>query len=179
MDTRGHGEPSFEKLALPLFDSLFNFAQWLTHDRSEAEDLVQDTYLKAMRAFSSFEPGTNFRAWMFRILRNAFLNTRSGLRYTHSVSLDSDDESDAIEPVATGTPESELIRHRNGEAIARAIEALPLLFREVLILCDVEEMSYGEIAEALSIPINTVSSRLARARKRLRETLLHDIVREK
>ena len=70
---------SFEDLALPLFDQLYNFARWLTQDKSEAEDLVQETYVKALRGFSSFRPGTNFRAWMYRILRNSFLSSRTGL----------------------------------------------------------------------------------------------------
>jgi RNA polymerase sigma-70 factor (ECF subfamily) len=170
---------SFEELALPLFDSLFNFAQWLTQNRAEAEDLVQEAYLKALKGFSSFEPGTNFRAWLFRILRNAFLNSRTGLRYTHELSLDSEDEGAGIEPVSPGTPESDLFQHRNREALARAIEGLPLLFREVLILCDVEEMSYAEIAEMLSIPMGTVTSRLTRGRRRLRDALRNEIVWER
>jgi RNA polymerase sigma-70 factor (ECF subfamily) len=177
MERSSPAEGSFEELAIPLFESLFNYAQWLTGNRAEAEDLVQETYLKGLRGFESFTPGTNFRAWMFRILRNAFLSSRSGLRHTHSVSLDSDEEP-GPEPLAVGTPESELFRHRNQEAIARAIASLPLAFREVLLLCDVEEMSYSEIAETMGIPMGTVTSRLTRARRRMREALRHDIVRE-
>jgi DNA-directed RNA polymerase specialized sigma subunit, sigma24 homolog len=73
---------TFEDLALPLFDQLYNFAHWLTHDKPEAEDLVQETYTKALRGFSGFQRGTNFRAWMFRILRNSFLTSRTGLKST-------------------------------------------------------------------------------------------------
>src|SRR5258705_8208619 len=82
---------SFEELAVPLFDQLYNFAHWLTRDRSEAEDLVQETYPKALRGFSSFQLGTNFRAWMYRILRNRFLTSRIGLKAASTVSLDSEE----------------------------------------------------------------------------------------
>ena len=81
---------SFEELAMPLFDQLYNFARWLTQNREEAEDLVQETYAKALKGFSSFQLGTNFRAWMYRILRNTFLTSRTGLRVTNTVSLDSE-----------------------------------------------------------------------------------------
>ncbi|HYM61845.1 MAG TPA: sigma-70 family RNA polymerase sigma factor, partial [Thermoanaerobaculia bacterium] len=138
---------------------------------------VQESFLKALRAFDSFEPGTNFRAWMFRIARNTFLNSRTGLRVTHSVSLD-DESMPPIDVAAEGTPESDLFQQRNRAAIERAIEALPLPFREVILLCDVEEMSYAEIAETLAIPMGTVTSRLGRARARLREALRNEVVRE-
>ena len=80
----------FEELAMPLFDRLYNFAQWLTRNREEAEDLVQETYVKALKAFAGLESGTNFKAWMFRILRNTFLNTRAGMKAT--VPLDESDD---------------------------------------------------------------------------------------
>src|SRR6202162_3707060 len=89
------GDPqsdSFEELAMPLFDQLYNFAQWLTQNREEAEDLVQETYVKALKGFSSFQLGTNFRAWMYRILRNTFLTSRKGLQVTMTVPLDLEDE---------------------------------------------------------------------------------------
>ena len=169
---------SFEELALPLFDSLYNYAHWMTKNQAEAEDLVQETYLKALRAYGSFQAGTNFRAWMFRILRNAFLNSRTGQMYKSAVSLDSEEPTTAREVVATGgTPESDYFRVRNREAIALAIESLPLPFREVLLLSDVEEMSYADIATTLALPIGTVTSRLGRARRRLREILRDDVVR--
>src|ERR1700757_2567896 len=84
----------FEMLAMPLFDQLYNLAHWLTGDRADAEDLVQETYAKALKGFKSFEEGTNFRAWMYRILRNTFLTSRSGLRVQNTVSLE-DEEGDA------------------------------------------------------------------------------------
>jgi RNA polymerase sigma-70 factor, ECF subfamily len=160
---------SFEELALPLFDSLYNFARWLTRNREEAEDLVQETYGKALKGFPSFEPGTNFRAWMFRILRNTFLTSRTGLKM--AISLDSDEGAESAVPATMETPESLFIEHCNRQMVQEAIEELPLIFREVILLCDVEEMSYREIAGTTSVPIGTVMSRLARARNALRLAL--------
>ncbi|OLC95485.1 MAG: RNA polymerase subunit sigma-24 [Acidobacteria bacterium 13_1_40CM_4_58_4] len=164
---------TFEELAMPLFDQLYNFAQWLTQDRTEAEDLVQETYVKALRGFSSFQLGTNFRAWMYRILRNAFLTSRTGMKAGATVPLDADDGPEIASD--SGTPETILIERSQHELLQGAIEELPLHFREILLLCEVEEMSYQEIAEALSIPIGTVMSRLSRARKALRENLRQKI----
>jgi len=152
---------------MPLFDSLYNFARWLTHDREEAEDLVQETYRKALKGFPSFQPGTNFRAWMYRIMRNTFLTSRTGLKSGMTISLDSE-EGESVLPATAETPESLLIDRTNQQMVQEAIEELPVIFREVLLLCDVEEMSYQEIAETISIPIGTVMSRLARARNALR-----------
>jgi RNA polymerase sigma-70 factor (ECF subfamily) len=162
---------SFEELAMPLFDRLYNFAHWLTHNREEAEDLVQETYAKALKGFSSFRLGTNFRAWMYRILRNTFLTSRTGLKATMTLSLDSEEEEPPELPVEGNTPETLLLERSNLELLRRAIDKLPVYFREILLLCDVEEMSYQEIAETLSIPIGTVMSRLSRARKALRDGL--------
>ncbi len=160
---------SFEELAMPLFDQLYNFAHWLTRNREEAEDLVQETYAKALKGFSSFRSGTNFRAWIFRILRNTFLTSRTGLKATMTLSLDSKEE-----PELAGegdTPETILMERSNRQLVQSAIDELPVYFREVVLLCDVEEMSYQEIAETLSIPIGTVMSRLSRARRTLRDGL--------
>ncbi len=158
---------AFEDLALPLFDQLYNFAHWLTHDRSEAEDLVQETYAKALRGFSSFQSGTNFRAWMFRILRNLFLSSRTGLQSTVTFSDDEDEVIASPDP----TPEAVLIEQADRETVRQALRELTVPFREILLLCDVEEMSYEEIGQALAIPIGTVMSRLHRARKALRASL--------
>ena len=162
----------FEELAVPLFDSLYNFAHWLTRNREEAEDLVQETYAKALKGFSTFQPGTNFRAWMFRILKNSFLTSRAGLARYKMISL-SDDDQDLELPAATQTPETELLALRDRQAVRQAIEELPIHFQEVLLLCDVEEMSYQEIADAISVPIGTVMSRLWRARRAVKQTLLN------
>jgi RNA polymerase sigma factor (sigma-70 family) len=161
----------FEELALPLFDALYNFARWLVHDSHDAEDLVQETYLKALRSFASFQPGTNFRAWMFRILRNNFLSSRSKLERRMTVAMDSEEDGPEL-AVDTETPETILMSRFNSQLMRRAIDDLPVQYREALLLCEVEEMSYQEIAEILSIPIGTVMSRLARARKAVRESLL-------
>ena len=165
--------PDFEALAMPLFASLYNFACWLAHDRGEAEELIQETYAKALKGFSTFRPGTNFRAWIFRILRNTFLTSRTGLAASRTVPLEPEDE-EALVDVEQGTPESLAIASATREALQKAIEELPVAFREVLLLADVEEMSYQEIADSLSIPIGTVMSRLARARAALRKSLLAD-----
>jgi RNA polymerase sigma-70 factor, ECF subfamily len=160
---------TFEALALPLFDQLYNFAHWLAQSREEAEDLVQETYTKALRGFSSYQPGTNFRAWMYRILRNTFLTSRTGLQATRTVSLD-DDET-LLSPTDSGTPEAIIIERSNQALVQDAIAELPVKFREILLLCEVEEMSYQQIAETLSVPVGTVMSRLSRARAALREVL--------
>src|SRR5712692_351457 len=156
--------PSFEELAMPLLAALYNYARWLTKDAAEAEDLVQETYLKGLRGFRSFTPGTNFRAWMYRILRNTFLTSRSGLRAQISIEEVEDiPRDDSLETL--------IITNVDALAVRRAIDELPLLFREVLLLADVEEMSYREIAGTLTIPIGTVTSRLMRARKKVREAV--------
>jgi RNA polymerase sigma-70 factor (ECF subfamily) len=166
---------TFEELAMPLFDQLYNFAHWLAQDRTEAEDLVQETYARALKGFSSFQPGTNFRAWMYRILRNTFLTSRTGLKASATVPLDYEDGLE----VSAGpeTPETIFIEHSQHQILQTAIESLPVHFREVLLLCEVEEMSYQEIAETLSVPIGTVMSRLSRARKALRESLRQRLLR--
>jgi RNA polymerase sigma-70 factor, ECF subfamily len=166
-DRRNDAE-SFETLAMPMFTSLYNFAHWLTHNREEAEDLVQETYLKALKGFVSFQQGTNFRAWIYRILRNTFLTSRSGLSVKMTVPLDR--EEDAIGRTAD-TPEAVLLARADQQMVQSALERLPVQFREVILLCDIEEMSYQEIAEIVGIPIGTVMSRLSRARKSLRELL--------
>jgi len=127
--------------------------------------LVQETYAKALRGFLSFQPGTNFRAWMYRILRNSFLSSRTGLKAT--VSFEEEDH----EAAGVATPESLFIAQADRQAVQQALEELPVHFREILLLCDVEEMSYQEISETLAIPMGTVMSRLFRARKALRTTL--------
>jgi RNA polymerase sigma-70 factor, ECF subfamily len=157
---------TFADLALPLSDQLYNFARWLTQDAAEAEDLVQETYVKALRGLSGFQVGTNFRAWIFRILRNAFLNSRAGLK---TVALDASDEEPASD---APSPEAALVAQANREAVRDAMGELAVPHREILLLCEVEEMSYEEIAQVLAIPIGTVMSRLYRARKALRTVLV-------
>ena len=155
---------SFEELALPLLDRLYNFAHWLTQDRVEAEDLVQETFAKALKGFSSFQQGTNFRAWIYRILRNTFLTSRTGLKAAAPVELEEE-----MLPASNETPESILLERLDQQQVRRALEELPVAYREILLLCEVEEMSYTEISSTLAIPMGTVMSRLSRARRALRE----------
>jgi RNA polymerase sigma-70 factor, ECF subfamily len=160
----------FEKLALPLVDPLYNFARWLSGDADEARDLVQETFLKALKGFGSFQEGTNFRAWMFRILRNTFLTSRTGLERRNTQQEDETGFEETV--VSQETPETALMRRADAELVRKAIAQLAPPFQEVLLLADVEEMKYQEVADALSIPIGTVMSRLARARSQVRKYIL-------
>ena len=160
----------FEQLALPLFASLYNHAFWLTRNQAEAEDLVQETFSKSLRAFDSFQPGTNFKAWIFRILRNTFLTTRTGIATSRTVFLE--DQPGTLDTTASGpTPEDILLRLDNEAALHTALEQLQPQLREVLLLCDVEEIKYKDIAGILDVPIGTVMSRISRARRTLRQLL--------
>lgn len=164
----GADNEAFRELAVPLLGPLYNFARWLSRDTHEAEDLVQETFARALKAFASFQPGTNFRAWMFRILRNQFITQRSGKKTMVSVD---DEEGDTLLPPVRETPESALMGVRTRQQIQVALERLPENYREVVLLCDVEEMKYQEIAELLDIPVGTVMSRIGRGRKLLRGML--------
>jgi RNA polymerase sigma-70 factor (ECF subfamily) len=161
---------SFEELAMPLFERLYNFAHWLTQDRHEAEDLVQETYVKALKGFSSFQPGTNFRAWIYKILRNTFLTSRTGLQSTATVPLEPENDEELL-PASTETPETILLQRSDQQLVQQALTRLPVPYREVLLLCEFEEMSYQEISATLAIPMGTVMSRLSRARRALRATV--------
>jgi RNA polymerase sigma-70 factor, ECF subfamily len=164
---------------MALLPSLYNVARWLTRDPTEAEDLVQETFLKALRGFPSFEPGTNFKAWIFRILRNTYLTSRTGLAAMRTISLDEqmDKRDDSVgngyieAAIDRQTPEVNLMRLADKASLQAAMEELPPPLLEVVLLCDVEEMKYKEIAAVLDVPIGTVMSRIARAREALRRTL--------
>jgi RNA polymerase sigma-70 factor (ECF subfamily) len=169
----------FEDMALPLLASLYNLAFWLTRNATDAEDLVQETFLKALRGYESYEPGTNFKAWVFRILRNTYLTSRSGLAARRTVALvdelnESGETGPAQPPEAVidrRTPEVILLQMADRAVLRAAMETLQPQLLEVILLCDVEEMKYREIATALEIPIGTVMSRIARARAALRTAL--------
>jgi RNA polymerase sigma-70 factor, ECF subfamily len=163
----------FEAAALPLFDQLYNLAHWLTGDRADAEDLVQETYAKALKGIKSFQEGTNFRAWMYTILRNAFLTSRSWLKVQNEISLE-DDQGHGPIPAHSATPESIVLQLESSAAVIDAIAALPVIYREVVLLSDIEELSYKETARALGVPIGTVMSRLSRGRNLLKQTLAVD-----
>jgi RNA polymerase sigma-70 factor (ECF subfamily) len=168
---------AFGELALPLLPSLYNVAHWLSRNPADAEDLVQETFLKALRGFSTFEPGTNFKAWIFRILRNTYLTSRTGLAAMRTVALEEElegREAAALLPegaIDRQTPEMNLIRMSDRAALETAMEQLSPPLLEVILLCDVEEMKYKEIALVLDLPIGTVMSRIARARTALRAAL--------
>jgi RNA polymerase sigma-70 factor (ECF subfamily) len=169
----------FEDLALPLLPSLYNIAFWLSGNAHDAEDLVQEAFLKALRGFTSFEPGSNFRAWIFRILRNTFLTSRTGLASLRTIALETEleeqrESAPGVYPegaIDRRTPELTLIRLNDSAALHEAMGKLPPPLLEVILLCDLEEMKYREIATVLEIPIGTVMSRLARARTSLRKLL--------
>ncbi len=165
-----HGpETAFEREALACLDALYGTALRLTANPADAEDLVQDTYLKALRAEAQFTPGTNLKAWLFTILHNTFLNRRRRA-VREPVAL----EPDEIERVASGaveTPETLLLRGTLDADLQAALDALPHAFREAVWLRDVEEFSYADIAKILEIPIGTVMSRISRGRRLLYERL--------
>jgi RNA polymerase sigma-70 factor, ECF subfamily len=169
---------AFEDLALPFLPALYNVAFWLTRNATDAEDLVQESFLKALRGFAGFEPGTNFKAWIFRILRNTYLTSRTGLEATRTVALEEELDEQRVGPglypegaIDRQTPEINLMRLADRAMLQGALEKLPPPLLEVILLCDVEEMKYKEIAVVLEIPIGTVMSRVARARTALRKTL--------
>jgi RNA polymerase sigma factor (sigma-70 family) len=158
---------SFESHVLPLLPSLYRHAFWLSRNHAEAEDLVQESITKALRAFDSFEAGTNFKAWIFRILRNTFLTSRTGMAAVRTEFLE--DQAEGFDVSGTEpTPEEHLLRLDNQAAVQEALEKLSPPLREVLLLCDAEEMKYKEIALVLDTPIGTVMSRISRARQALR-----------
>jgi RNA polymerase sigma-70 factor (ECF subfamily) len=173
----------FEREVLPLLPNLYSAALRMTRNPTDAEDLVQETYLRAYRGFSGFEEGTNLRAWMYRILTNTFINSyRKKQREPVTVQEDDLDEwylydklgESGVEPSA----EAEVIRSMPDEDVQKALEALPEGFRLAVLLADVEGFSYKEIAEILGIPIGTVMSRLHRGRRGL-EKALWEKVRER
>jgi RNA polymerase sigma-70 factor, ECF subfamily len=170
--------PSFEADALAAIDSLYRAALRLTRVPADADDLVQETYLKAFRAADSFRPGTNLRAWLFTILHNTARN-RARDRARDAVSVDSETVDQAADGPSYGgaapvpTPESLLLRDALTPDVQTAIDELPAAFREAVWLRDVEEFSYAEIADMLNIPSGTVMSRISRGRRLLFERLRH------
>lgn len=170
----------FEEVALPFLDALFNLALNLTRNRKDAEDLVQEAYLRAFRFFDSYQPGTHIKAWLFRILRNTFIN-----RYRATKARPEEVDFDKIDGVYEQMVDEEFLRSHGApdpeeavmlgvpdEEIQQAMVALPEEYRTVVIMALVEEMSYKEIAAALSIPLGTVMSRLHRGRRQLQGALL-------
>jgi len=176
-------ESRFEAEALPLLPGMYSAAYRLTRNPSDAEDLVQETFLRAYRAFHQFEPGTNLKAWLYRILTNTFINSyRKRQREPQTVSdeeiadwyLYSKMNEAGLEPSA----ENSVIESLPDEEVQEALSSLPEQFRIAVLLADVEGFSYKEIAEITDVPIGTVMSRLHRGRKALQKRLW-DVVRER
>ena len=169
-DLRGR----FEREAVPLLSNLYSAALRLTRNPADAEDLVQETYLRAYRGFRSFRPGTNLRAWMYRILTNTFINAyRKRQREPQTVPDEGIDEWYLYDRLAAAeaSAETEVLERIPDEDVRAALDALPEGFRMAVFLADVEGSSYREIAEIMGIPIGTVMSRLHRGRRALEKAL--------
>ena len=172
-------QSTFAEQAMPLMDSLYGAALRLTRNPSDAEDLVQETYLKAYRGFGGFEEGTNLRAWLYRILTNTFINSyRAKKRRPDETELDEVEDLylyrklGGLEAAMAGrSAEDELMDWFTDAEVKDAVEALPEQFRMAVLLADVEGFSYKEIAEILDIPLGTVMSRLHRGRKAMQKKL--------
>ena len=168
---------SFDDEALPHLDALYRVALRLTGDAARAEDLVQDTMLKAYRSWRQYRPGTNAKGWLLTILRNTFINDYRR-RKLEPVAMD----LDAVEPhaiyrdIETADPEGAFFSQIVDEKVLQAVDALPAEFREVLVLSDMEGLRYAEIAETLQVPVGTVKSRLFRARRLLQAALYEHAV---
>ena len=176
-------EARFEAEALPLLPGLYSAAFRLTRNASDAEDLVQETFLRAYRGFHQFEAGTNLKAWLYRILTNTFINSyRKKQREPQTDSLDDVEDwylySKMAEQGAEPSAETSVIESLPDEDVQEALSSLPEQFRIAVLLADVEGFSYKEIAEITGVPIGTVMSRLHRGRKAL-EKRLWDVVRER
>jgi RNA polymerase sigma-70 factor (ECF subfamily) len=165
----------FENEFMPHINSMYNFAYRLTFDEDDAKDLVQDTYLKAFRFITSFQAGTNAKAWLFRILKNSFINDfRKKSKQPSKVDYQEVENfynSDDVDEAITTDLRVETVQDMIGDEVAIALNALDVDFRTVIILCDLEGFTYEEMAKILDIPIGTVRSRLHRARNLLKEKL--------
>jgi len=171
VDARGSGGDRFVEEALSYLDSLYGTALRLTRQAQNAEDLVQDTYLKAFRSAHQFEPGTNLKAWLFTILHNTYRNMRRHDGRS-PVEVDSEAVDRAVDVAGLdASPEQLLARASLDADVQTALDALPEAFRQAVWLRDVEELSYADIARVLDIPIGTVMSRISRGRRGLYEML--------
>lgn len=168
-------QEDFEDEIIPHLDAMYNFALRLTSDPSDAEDLVQDTIVKAYRFFSSYEKGTNAKAWLFRILKNSYINNyRKKSKQPNQVDYDEVStfyETIRAERTDTSDLEDKMFRDLIDDDISQALEELPEDFRTVVLLCDVEGFTYEEIANMLDVPIGTIRSRLHRGRNLLKAQL--------
>ena len=167
----------FETQALPHLDAAYNLAKWLARPPLDADDIVQDAMLRAYRAFDSFR-GDNVKPWLLSIVRNCFLTAAGQTRHARNVPLPADGEAGSDDPalvVDAPDPEAAAIRAEEGRRLADVVAKLPQEFREVLVLREMEDLSYREIAQITGSPIGTVMSRLARARGMLKEKWQSDV----
>jgi RNA polymerase sigma-70 factor, ECF subfamily len=178
VDLTDEQKKRFQAEALPILDSLYAGALRMTRKPADAEDLVQETMMRAYRAFDRFEPGTNLKAWLFRIMTNAYINTyRKKQREPQKVSQDEVEEFDLYrelrdhDPNVAITPETIVLDSLVDSDIIEAIDDLPEQFRLAVVLSDVEGFSYAEMAEIMDVPLGTVMSRLHRGRKALQKRL--------
>ncbi|MDO4928918.1 MAG: sigma-70 family RNA polymerase sigma factor [Corynebacterium sp.] len=173
----------FQKEALPLLDQLYGGALRMTRNATDAEDLVQETYMKAYQSFDSFKPGTNLKAWLYRIMTNTYINSyRKRQRRPQQSSADEITdyqllESSSHDSVGLESAELAALKNLPSQEIAQAMNDLNEDYRMVVYYADVEGLAYKEIAEILDVPLGTVMSRLHRGRKQLRE-VLKDVARE-
>ncbi|MDX1672857.1 MAG: sigma-70 family RNA polymerase sigma factor [Balneolaceae bacterium] len=169
-------QQDFEEEIIPHLDAMYNFALRLTSDPNDAEDLVQDTIVKAYRFFSSYEKGTNAKAWLFRILKNSYINNyRKKSKQPNQVDYDEVStfyETIRAERTDTSDLEDRMYRELIDDDITKALEELPEDFRTVVLLCDIEGFTYEEIANMLDVPIGTIRSRLHRGRNLLKAELM-------
>ncbi len=163
---------SFEREALVHLDALYRVALRLTGNAADADDLVQETMLKAYRAWHQYEQGTNAKGWLLTILRHAFINEyRRRTRHPETVDLDAIEPFAVFEDIQEDDPQGRFFDQIVDDEVLRAIDELPEQFREAIVLSDVEGMSYEEVARILAVPIGTVKSRLFRARRLLQAKL--------
>ena len=162
----------FEQSIMPHMDAAYNLARWLARSESDAQDIAQEAYLRAFKFFAGFRGGDG-RSWLLRIVRNTFYTWLDKNRRNEETTI-SDEESEDIES-GTVTADGLLIREADSKMLHQAIEGLPVEFREVLVMRELEDMSYKEIADVAAIPLGTVMSRLARARRLLRDALAHHV----
>lgn len=168
----------FEEELLPHIDALYGFAFHLTHDEEDSNDLVQETCLKAYRSMESYQQGTNGKAWLFRILKNTFINEFRrkakgpiAIDFSEFNAIPEEDEDNHFSSFSD--LRTEMFDKMMGDEVTEAVNALPGDFRIVILLCDIEDFSYEEISKILDIPIGTVRSRLHRGRNLLKEKLHH------